>query len=1063
MNSDYLDMDLSATDDLEVDISLSDGFELSDVVSQTFGVDQVSDLQLSDEPDNLELEDEDTSDSNIELSDSILIRASDSVVDTMAAYAAGVRDALAVYRGRANKGSTLPRFVIPYGEFNYMPEDVFKIFCEITIDLASDVINVGAVEEAVAERSIKMLFDATHWSPELVRPEYVSGFLKYYKRIQRASSTGSTVDKSDITSLMDHDAMVKALWVFEVNTRSFETINNFFNDSASMASTNLVDDAPLGVFIEDYMERKQLRALSIHDVYFAVGEYLSGHDSMEALHLSQDEVLEYSTGELLRRTLLYELNSGVLYPGALRGVPLNNTQGIGAIVVFLLDAIKAGSIAASMLFAIGSSMNALKEWDDSVEGFLLGLLGYFQAFLEDSALVNPVYFGQVKQADEGFILSYAVGDRTYDIKSSGLLCDVLGDKSGTRCIPGILVDEKNGYTICPPPTLYKPLHGLSRGGRTKVSGMMCYRFTPTVSWLASNQILVQNDEETAVSSDSSIQSNASALLQTLLSYDNSFDSDGTVVAPVVVKCSDYIYYAMSSGVDEEALKLSIVVDAQSSSVCAHDGTLYVDPDTRALVTVFTTTDGALVERTYDSASYTEEYLQSHVDVNDSSFSLSDFVIPAKSAKPLDITVYCSAVKKLCEVTALDYQEELQLAMTTVSREFFYAVGVPSIDSLVASRLLRVYQKYMQSREASGEVQLIDSFNLPSVKELIDIIVGKPNEASGYEQWCPELKGVINNTTLLSVDDVCANLDRVDFDLLALWMLNPSELRRSDNSAMLRALHAIPEIGSRLLLLENKLIVMKVMQLIGSTCCSVFSRHSFLTRAYNTPIDEDSITYISSVLLTRSKKKNLEFALPLCRKVLGSHLDPEAGSFKYYVLERNLHGLLTELQVGGEKYEKDTEAFMSNLPLSSDTVFTELTSADFNRLVDKDAVVKCCSAMHWRLLELLYDGLINEAFVNDGFQVIKAYDLFNSFYDLVLSGGRVEFDDYSEDFLTYAGSLVISYAPIVGASADEIDGGTTDRFMAFVKAPEDFEYDTDISYLREKSLEDVRVFHDEGEG
>lgn len=1049
------DLDLGVDGELQVDI------EVPATVREAFGVEE---LTLTDEGDVLEFEDNDSevgSDDELALTDSVLIKTSDSIVETMAPYAASVREAIALFKSHQVSGSSADEFVIPYSDFSFMPDDVFKIFCQQLKDFAQDPSLAGKTDDDVAEVVVQELFEATRWSPQLMKPEFVAGFKRYYSRLRRALSVSiNDVDKKDITSLMDYTSLVQALRVFEINTVPFEMINNFFDDSASVASTALIEHTGLGDFVAEYMQAHNLTQFAVRDVYAAVGEWLSSQDVVETLHLSQDEMLELTSGELLRRVLLYELNNEVIYPSMLRGHRIGTEQGYRAIVEFLMSAIQDGSVVAAILFALGSSMGAIKEWKDRVFPYLDGLLGFFLAFLDDYALVNPVYYGHVTKEANGFRLSYAVGDQTYEVRSSSILCDVIGDKSGARCIPSILTDAVNGFAVCPPPALFKPLQDLTRGGRTKVAGSMCYRFAPTTSWLAANQVLAEDATASVENTESSMQSSGSSLLQMLLEYDNQFGDDSTDVIPLVVSVGEKQIYAIG-GADGETYRICGVTDGGVPE--ANDGTLLSDKATGSVIVRYTDRKLQLVEKVYDSGTYQEEYLGTTAD-EEEVLNLSDFLLGATTVAPLDIKSYCTAVSWLCSLCALDYTEELESAMQMVAREFFYVARVPAIDSLVASRILKAYQSYAQQRLGSGEESLVDSFNLPSIQELFDIVCGKPNAMSGYEQWSSELAKVLEEAPMTTVADACNYLDSLDFDRIALWMLNPTQIRREPNTAMLSALHFIPAVGSRLMLLENKLIVMRVMALIGEDVLYIFGKRGFLVGAYRTPIDATSIEYVHNVLVSKSRKKDIEFTMPLCREVLREELDLTASSFKYYVLERNIFGLLSDMQSAGERYSELLKEYLEFLGFEGvDSIPSE---AEFLRKCDKDLVVQFFNRFHDSLLEMLYSGLVNEVFVSDGIQVVKAYDLFNSFYDLLLpsvSGAdtnAVSPDQFKESFIQYAGSMLISYAPVVGSSADELDGGEVDRFMQFVKAPDDFVYDVPIGYLRTCKLEDMRVFRDD---
>ena len=79
------DLDLGVDGELQVDI------EVPATVREAFGVEE---LTLTDEGDVLEFEDNDSevgSDDELALTDSVLIKTSDSIVETMTPYAASVR------------------------------------------------------------------------------------------------------------------------------------------------------------------------------------------------------------------------------------------------------------------------------------------------------------------------------------------------------------------------------------------------------------------------------------------------------------------------------------------------------------------------------------------------------------------------------------------------------------------------------------------------------------------------------------------------------------------------------------------------------------------------------------------------------------------------------------------------------------------------------------------------------------------------------------------------------------------------------------------------------------
>lgn len=1052
LNDFSLELD-DAQDSIEIEPDILENAKaVFDVGSLDFASDDIS-VELEE---SLELVADDPSETA--LSDSIFIRASDSIVETMAPYAKSVAEVMAIYLAKKKRQDALSDFVIPRSDFMFIPDDVFPVFCAQLKDLVQDKSERGKSDEEVAQDSMTMLQQATLWSPQLQTPEYISGFVRHYSRLRKLAEAGLVGKPAqDITALLDYDKLHEALMFYETNTVAFEIINHFFDDAASMAATEAINTEGLGDFVTDYMSRNQLTVLRVKDVYNAVGEYLGSDEVRDMLHLTVDEMLEMKNGELLRRVLLYELDNEVLYPGALRGAVIGSEKGQGALAAFLLDAVRNGSVASSIFITLGNCMYALRAWKDSLLPFLDGLLGFFLAMLKDSALVHPVYYGHITRKDNAFILSYAVGDKTYEVQSDSILCDVLGDKSGARCVPYPLVDGDRGYTVCPPPSLYKPLLNLSRGGRTKVSGAMCYKFTPTISWLSANQILAEDLDTVQDERTTHVNESNSSMLQFLIQYTNTFDDDGTEVLPKCTEHNGTQILSINSGVlGEETRKVCAVI--RGENLVAGSGVLLEDANSDSVIVSFTSVNGDVLEESYASTDCTSSSLASEeVDSTaDAGFKLQDIVIPAVNASAVGDPLYGEAVRKLCSLCALDYEEELELAKDTVAREFYYVMRVPAIDLLVGSKLLNVYEQF-----ASGQDKM-DASNFASLRELFDIIYGVPNSLTSKSVWDAEAEAMLKSAVRVTVDDVCQAIDSVHLDVLALWMVNPSEIRRAPDRRMLDALSYIPEIGSRLRLLENKLIVMKVMTFLGSQVLSIFGKRNYLVAAYNTQLDSDNFNAMNNSVINAAKLKDVKVALPLCKAILERRLNPEAGSFKYYVLERNIYGLFQDMYATAG-FTPQLEAYTKFFELS-EADLTSITPSEFSVKCGQEKIVNFCNAYRPELLEYLYDGLMDEAMNGDSLQTVVAYDLFNTFYRLIFPtlGKDAEVDSteaavIQQAFLDYTGSMFISYVPVVGVSAGELDGGEVDRFMQFVKSPEDFVAACDIPALRTASLEDLRVF------
>lgn len=1061
MTDNEFNLEFGGDDELQIETPGVGGLDLGDAVVESLGISGIDNLVLDDEDIDLGLfEDEDQDSSGI--SDSILLRTSVSVVDTLVPYAQRVREAVYAF---GSKKSTVDhsQFVIAHSEFSYMPRDVFVTFHQILLDIACRPENLDRDLEDCAEESIASLYEATRWSPQLNRPEYIQKFSEWCGRFRVLAQIRPEKSKSDITTLISEDNLKLAMKVFEINTTPFVQLNSFFQDAASMASQRGIADDVLGEFTHTYMARNNLRVFTVRDGYNAISEYLGSEETRNSLQLSQDEIIEFSSGELLRRLILFELNNGFLYPSGMRGKDPNNPK---TVITMLDGAIKSGSVAAEIIYIIGVMLMHTDKNNESVTRFLVGMSNFFMAFLDDPALVNPVFYGHVKHTDGGYELSYAINDKTFEMVSPDVLCDVIGDKAGTKCIPKVLLDARNGFMICPPPQLVSPLRQLTIGGKNHVSGAMCYKFSPTVSWLMANHVLAEECVEEPQQTGNALQAVGGGLLQVLLSYDNKFDNDGHEVMPVVLSYNDYVIHAVGGGKEDETLRICAV--ESGGSVIANTGTMLYDKDTGNVIVSFVDTSRQLHEFVAENGTYSEEYLGVQSDKEDHSLDLSDFIVPSKRSKVVEYRGYRNAVMNLCELAALDYEEELQEVQQVIARDLFYAVCIPNIDALVATRILQAYRKYAEARKEAGEVELIDPFNMPSFQELYDMVAGRPNAATSYKTWDAALEQIIAGTeqdACLDVDCVCEKLDCLDFDQLALQIVSRGELKREVRMDVYNAIRFIPEIGSRLCVLEDKMVTLRVLEILGDQVVSVFSKHLFLVNAYTSQVVRENVEIMSSILLEKSRKKGVDFALPLSKKVLSAENNPDSVIFKYFVLERNIYGLLSAMQTSGSKYSEETREFLTALGLDPDVVISEIGAAEFHKEVSRDTIVRFCNDQRDRLQHMVEEGLVNEVTVNKGMQLIKAYDLFNTFYDMVvgtMSSGpesTTGFVNYEQDFLKYAGSLVVSYAPITDSSAGDVDGGEN-RFAAFIKSPQDFWYDVPIDYLRPLELQDVRVIVDD---
>lgn len=1046
-------------DNFDLELSEDDGsIVLDSPIAEGLGVSDLDDLVL----DMTDVEEELTlSDDEEELSDSILFKAGVDVSKTLTPYAQLVAEALTL---AVDKEPTLgtDAFAVNSSEFDYMPEDVFRVFNGLLIDMAiGEEWQAKSVNEC-AELSLEELYDVTHWAPQLNKPEYISCFVRWCNKFRKLSTTLKTAKKGGILELINIPELQDAAGFFTVNTKAFNILSDFLGDGTVVTEGD-IDPRSLGVLCQEYMERSNGKRFTVRDAYDCILGYLGSDELRSTLKLSQDELLEYSSGELIRRLLVFELTQSVVYPYGLKGKQSTDAD---AVLRFLSESNGSGSVACELLLMVMHIMLRYENYrhpgkTPQTYELCSALLMFFQAAIRDDAIINPMFYGYVKKAegDNGFELAYAVADETLVVKSKDILCDVVGNKARTYCIPKIFKDSKHGYTVCPPSQLVTPMRSIAVSGRIPVTGEVSFKFTPTVSWLEANKILAQDSVTEDAPKSRGIAFVDNPLMETLLSYRNTFDDTGEEVLPVVVATKGYVLYSVGRSKADEVLDIFLAEKSDSNDIVSRKGTMVMDKDTENLIVSLDTSNGQSEEFVSSKTEYAEEFLGVATDVSATEQDISDIVFPAVQAKPVEYQEYRKAVRSLCELSALDYKEELDAVQEAIARDLFSIVYVPAIDELVSSRILKAYDTYITGNINEGKEHPLDDFNLPSFSELADIIEGSKNPFAEYKTWDEGFakKYDVWKPNLLDVDAYCAMLDRLDFNVLALQILSRSEVRRTTDVRMYRALHGIPEIGSRLSRLEDKMVALRVLDLLGDQVQSVFSKRSYIGSAYSSQIVKDNINSVHTVLVEKSKRKDMDFTLSLSKKVLDCGGGADDVVLKYFILERNLYGLLDMLYTSPKEYEGKYTAFLEELGIPETTDFKAMSAAEFSELVPEKRVAEFFSGNNWEyMMELVERGLLREASGNNSFQVIKAFDLFNSFYDILVNTTRdVEEEDYSKDLYSYAGSLVVSYCPVVDISAGNIDGGSA-RTMEFVSSPDDFRYDAPIGYLAKYDIQDVRL-------
>lgn len=1048
-NNDFLDFSISDGEGTEV-------VDMGEIISNLVGVEDINDFTVS--PDDIDVDFLDL-DVDGEQVDSGIVHSGVDVVKVLAPYKDLTVAIIALSQSSTSDDKT-SLMVVDHAEFSYMPEDVFRAFNSILIDVSTQKEYANLSIDECAVKALDLMFEVTQWSPTFNRPEFLTAFATWCNRFRRINATQSATAPRDILQLVDINQVQNSMYFFTLNTMPFLMVNSFFDEIEASNGNSAIDSRNLGLLTSMFLQQNGLQTLSIATATQCIMDYFRSDDLQHALGCSQDEMLEYTTGEILRRLLVYELSNEVLYPYGVREYAADNFD---AVAKCLHDAIASGSIAAEIIYLIANMMSRV-EYDEgkrsipTTRSFLTSIMKYFQAYVTQDSLVNPIFYSSVKRLPDGtYDLGYTVRDETLTVHSDDILCDVVGDRSSVYCIPSFLVDATHGYSVCPPQTLIIPLRSVAISGRMKISGAVTFRYQPTTSWLEENKILVHEEAADTREVGTALRDSDNPLLPVLLEYTNSFDDDGRQIQPIVVATRGYLLHSVSRQIKGEANEIFLVEEAEDGNIIANSGSLVFDSDTKNLIVSFNALNGKYVEFVVGEDEYCEQYLGTSTDQDTSEFSMSDIVHLATKHAPIAYQEYRKAVKSLCELAAIDYEEELAAAQEVIARELFNIVYVPGIDELLASRVLDVYFNFVEQR--AGEETPVDNFNFASFKELLDVVLGRANTIHGEATWSvkvAEALPALREKAFVTVDDFCELLDKLDTDILALQVLSRSEVQRKYEINVYHAYHAIPEIGSRLAKLEDKMVALHVLDLLGNQVLTMFSKRTYLGKVYTSQVSKENIQGVHRVLVEKSRKKDIEFSLPLSRKVLETTSVAEDVVLKYFVLERNVYGLLDTVYASPEMYEGCYQKFLEDLGLPDVYDIQSVDQKTFSEQISASQITEFYERNLSTLLDWVNRGLLHEVASNNGFQVIKAFDLFTSFYDLIVNIQREdESPRYMQQLLSYAGSFIVSYCPVIDSSAGDIDGGDT-RTMVFARSSSDFIYDVPIEYLKQYNLSDIRV-------
>ena len=159
----------------------------------------------------------------------------------------------------------------------------------------------------------------------------------------------------------------------------------------------------------------------------------------------------------------------------------------------------------------------------------------------------------------------------------------------------------------------------------------------------------------------------------------------------------------------------------------------------------------------------------------------------------------------------------------------------------------------------------------------------------------------------TVTSLCIYLDQFDSSVLALQGLSNSETSNVVDRSRYMALYALPGVHVRLRMLEEKMLLLRVLNEIGSDIAPILRKRSPLLTAYNDVTTADNLDDMESSLKSGMKGGKQFDAFPLTRKVLNAEVGGSTPILKYFALERNVHGIMATAAYSEDEQEKEIYA------------------------------------------------------------------------------------------------------------------------------------------------------------
>lgn len=987
-------------------------------------------------------------------------------------------------------GESKTSFILPgFSEFDFIAQPdvrqlVFGVFGAILRDLVTMPEYAKLDEGSAYQEMVSELYKELHWTPNIHDAELRAIFGNYYQRNKKLAQFKEFSDRQNITDLVDLDRITVAEEIYNINSLPFDIVTKFFNDSKLLNPRATVKLEEHTFFLSDLRPNKTRGGISHKEVADTIVAYLTSDETLQMLHLSEDARAEFTIGEFLRRFVLQELKDGTFYPMSMHKLmtPNYSQQLLSQLYNSLMDAQRRESFAAEILCLILELIADNTMKDDGLEEyfypFVVGIASYLSAFVNNAAMINPVfysYIGQVESYDNShaeYELAFANGDETVTFRSPDILCDVIGDNASVNHIFYTHIDTERGVVVCPPPEVKDNIYKATVTGRMNVNGTVAYKFTPTFSWMSTLSIASFNEVEDKTSHSLVVGKNASTLLNTLLNYDNNFDISGEEAVVLTVDAPEVCSFIGVKMPGQETTRIcQLNVDGDSSVVSGDNSVCIIDEDKSMIVRYWDARENAEQVLVIDGDSYTVE--QSNITTGPSSTSKNALIdIGSLFPGSLDLdwdenAPYLREVAKhICMLNALDYDAELRRVRRIIIRDLAHVIGLSSLDQMLGVVAMRYFLSLVKEKDFD-----VDRLNFTTLKELADLTFGKPNLLSQQTSFTPDMVSELEKQmqhveqTEASMSKVLKKLQGLDLHTLALQGNSRNELSQETEDILYYAMHYIPGIHACLRSLEDQMILVRALVEVGPDIAPVLRKNSAMLAAYNSVCTKDSILSVENALKKGMRIKEVPPCLSITKDILFNTLPENFTILKYFMLERNAYGVLTELEEafsrGVTQYQDIYNELKRRVGLESIESIGNLSEADFYQRVPRHVIRAAFVDLGDEEINIILDGLITESSLSMDIQAVKCYDMFSAYGRYMFGVSTEQLEDFAntKDFETafnrYVGSFALSYAVVVGEASGEIDGGS-DRYTAYLRNRRDYHTFLDLSAFDEYTLQDLRL-------